>query len=148
VTVGSSTSITAVTPSVLDATTYFVTVTTPRVGTSSPTSNGIFNATQYYPLVSSVNPSSGPYSGGTSVTITGTGFVTGATVQFVLETNGTTNSPTVSVNASNVVVNSPTLITAVTPAVSGAGSLTYFVYVTVPGATPPYQSSNAVVFTF
>ena len=146
VTISSSTTITAVTPSVLDATTYFVTVTTPRVGTSAPTRNGVFTAVQYYPLVSSVSPTSGPTAGGTAVTITGTGFATGATVQFVQETNNTVNSPLVSVNATNVVVSSPSLITAVTPSVSGGGSLTYFVYVTC--GSSHLQSSNTVVFTF
>jgi hypothetical protein len=64
-----------------------------------------------------VSPSSGPVAGGTSVTITGTGFATGATVSF----GGT--------NASATVVGSTT-INAVAPAHS-AGSVN--VVVTNPG---------------
>jgi hypothetical protein len=54
--------------------------------------------------VSGVNPTSGPAAGGTSVTISGTGFAAGATVTF----GGT--------NATGVVVNNSTTITATTPA--------------------------------
>jgi PKD repeat protein len=56
------------------------------------------------PTVSSVSPNSGPPSGGTSVTITGAGFVTGATVKFG------------NVSATNVNVANGTSITATTPA--------------------------------
>ena len=56
------------------------------------------------PTVTSVSPVSGPTSGGTAVTITGTGFVSGASVRF-----GT-------VMATNVNVASGTSITATTPA--------------------------------
>ncbi len=56
------------------------------------------------PTVTAISPTSGPTSGGTSVTITGTGFVTGATVTF----GGT--------SATNVTVVSSTSITATTPA--------------------------------
>ncbi len=69
--------------------------------------------------VSSVSPNSGPIGGGTSVTITGTNFASGATVTF----GGTA--------ATNVAVVSGTSITARTPAhVAGAASVT----VTNPGA--------------
>src|SRR5882672_4084153 len=71
------------------------------------------------PTVGSVAPASGPTSGGTSVTITGTNFVTGATVSF----GGTA--------ATNVSVVSATSITATTPAhAAGAVNVT----VTNPGA--------------
>jgi IPT/TIG domain len=56
------------------------------------------------PTVSSIAPSSGPASGGTAVTITGTGFLAGATVSL----GGTA--------ASSVVVGSSTTITATTAA--------------------------------
>src|SRR5216684_963955 len=56
------------------------------------------------PTVTSVSPSSGAVAGGTAVTITGTNFVTGATVTF----GGT--------GATNVVVVSATQITATTAA--------------------------------
>ena len=59
------------------------------------------------PIISGVSPSSGPTNGGTTVTISGTGFANGATVSF----GGTA--------ASNVTVVGSTTITAVTPAHSG-----------------------------
>ena len=61
--------------------------------------------------VSSVSPNSGPTSGGTSVTITGAGFVTGASVKFG------------NVAATNVNVVNGTSITAITPA-HAQGSVT------------------------
>jgi len=70
------------------------------------------------PLISSVSPTSGPAAGGTTVTISGTGFAVGATVSF----GGTA--------ATNVNVVGSTTITAVTPAhASGAVN----VVVTNPG---------------
>ena len=56
------------------------------------------------PTVTSVNPNTGPASGGTSVVITGTNFAAGATVKFG------------SASASGVTVNSATQITATSPA--------------------------------
>jgi hypothetical protein len=54
--------------------------------------------------VSGVNPTSGPTAGGTSITVSGTGFAAGATVTL----GGTA--------ATNVVVSNSTTITATTPA--------------------------------
>ncbi len=56
------------------------------------------------PTVTGVNPASGPTTGGTSVTVSGTGFAAGATVTF----GGTA--------ATNVVVTNSSTITATTPA--------------------------------
>ena len=69
------------------------------------------------PTVTSVSPNTGPASGGTAVTITGTNFAAGATVTF----GGTA--------ATNVVVINSTTITGTTPA--GGGAVT--VVVTVSG---------------
>jgi hypothetical protein len=70
------------------------------------------------PIISSLSPTSGPAGGGTTVTISGTGFAVGATVSF----GGTA--------ATNVNVVGSTTITAVTPAhASGAVN----VVVTNPG---------------
>jgi hypothetical protein len=63
----------------------------------SPTVNGA-------PIVSGVSPNSGPTSGGTAVTITGSGFAPGATVRFG------------SAAATQVTVASSTKITATSPA--------------------------------
>jgi hypothetical protein len=56
------------------------------------------------PTVTSISPNSGPTAGGTAVTITGTGFQSGATVQFD------------TASATSVVFVNATTITAVTPA--------------------------------
>ncbi len=64
------------------------------------------------PTVISVNPTSGPAAGGTPVTITGTGFIIGATVRFSLSL------------APNVAVTSPTTITCTSPAGSGTVGVT------------------------
>ncbi|MBO0914052.1 IPT/TIG domain-containing protein, partial [Streptomyces laculatispora] len=72
------------------------------------------------PVVTGVAPSSGPTSGDTSVTLTGTGFTGATTVTFA------------GVPATSFTVNSATQITAVTPAGSaGAAAVT----VTTPGGT-------------
>jgi phosphatidylserine/phosphatidylglycerophosphate/cardiolipin synthase-like enzyme len=64
------------------------------------------------PTVSNINPNSGTTAGGTSVTITGTNFVSGATVKL----GGTA--------ATGVVVSNSTTITATTPAhAAGAASV-------------------------
>ena len=73
------------------------------------------------PTVSSVSPASGAVGGGTPITVKGTGFVPGATVE-IGQGNGA--GPT-AIPASKVVVVSSTEITAVTggPAKPGAWSL-------------------------
>src|SRR5262249_44739910 len=74
------------------------------------------------PVVSSVSPASGPNGGGSSVTITGSGF-TGAT-KVVFRTTP----------AAGFTVNSDTKITATSPALA-SGS--YQIRVTTPGGTSP-----------
>jgi hypothetical protein len=82
------------------------------------------------PSVSSLGPNTGSTAGGSAVTITGTNFVSGATVTFA----GTA--------ASNVVVQSSTSITATTPA-GTAGAVT--VTVNNPGGK---SGSLASAFTY
>ncbi|WP_329038300.1 IPT/TIG domain-containing protein [Streptomyces sp. NBC_01725] len=72
------------------------------------------------PVVTSVAPSSGPTGGGTSVTLTGTGFTGATAVTFA------------GVPATSFVVNSSTQITAVTPAGSAGAAV---VAVTTSGGT-------------
>ncbi|TML00324.1 MAG: hypothetical protein E6G34_02235 [Actinobacteria bacterium] len=74
-TVNSATSITAVSPAVAMPEKVHVRVTTPE-GTSPATSTDTFKFT---PTVSDVSPSAGPPAGGTTVTVTGTGFAVGET---------------------------------------------------------------------
>ena len=69
-----------------------------------PKSSGSGGTTNPAPTVSSVSPTSGPTAGGTSITITGTGFLANATVSV----GGTA--------ASSVAVVNSTTITALTPA--------------------------------
>jgi hypothetical protein len=70
-----------------------------------------FTYTASVPTVTGLNPTSGPVTGGTPVTVTGTGFITGATVTV----NG--------VGATGVTVTSPTTITMTTPASTVAGTV-------------------------
>ena len=107
-TVSSSTTMTATTPAHA-AGSVTVSVTNPNMQSGSKA--GAFSYTNPPPTVSLVTPRSGTTAGGTSVTITGTGFLTGATVTF----NGA--------QATNVIVSNSTTITATTPA-QPAGSVT------------------------
>jgi hypothetical protein len=113
-TVVSDTQITAVTPAQLGA--RAVSVTTPE-GTSSKTPPVPFTF-KVIPVVTSISPASGTTAGGTTVTITGTGFTRAGRVTF----NGV---PAMSFN-----VVSDTEITAVSPALSDGSR---FVYVVTPG---------------
>jgi hypothetical protein len=100
VNVVSSTSITATTPT--HATGAVNVVVANSDGQSATLSNG-YTYVNTAPSVASVTPASGPIAGGTGVTITGTNFVSGATVSF----GGTP--------ATGVTVVSSTSITATTP---------------------------------
>ena len=82
------------------------------------------------PTVSRVSPASGPTAGGSTVTITGSGFLSGSTVRF-----GT-------VMATSVTVSSTGTITAVSPAGSGA------VDVTVTNGNGTSATSTADRFTY
>jgi hypothetical protein len=70
------TSITAVSPAVAVAGKVHVRVTTPE-GISQTSSTDTFKFT---PTVTNVSPNTGPPAGGTTVTVTGTGFAVGATI--------------------------------------------------------------------
>src|SRR5208283_2463047 len=125
VTVVSGTSITAVSPAG-SAGTVDVTVTTPG-GISATSASDQFTYDPV-PAVTGISPAAGPVAGGT--TVTGTGFVTGATVDFGLT------------GASSVTVVSGTSITAVSPAGTGTVDVT----VTTPGGIS--ATSPADEFTY
>ncbi len=125
VVVVNSTTITATTPA---GAAGAVTVTVTVSGQSGSLTNGFTYVVP--PTVTSVSPNSGPTTGGTAVTITGTNFVSGATVTFG------------SAAATNVVVVSSTTITATTPAGS-AGAVT--VTVTVSGQSGSLASGFTYV---
>jgi hypothetical protein len=88
------------------------------------------------PTVSSVSPASGSVNGGTSIKITGTGFVAGATVEIG---QGGGVGPT-AIPASNVVVVSPTEITATTGGPAKAGTFNLFVIDS--GGTSPANAGD------
>jgi hypothetical protein len=115
-TVNSATQITAVSPP-HTAGAVPVTVVHPTGNSNSVTFTYV--AVQL-PVVTAVVPSSGPTSGGTSVTLTGTGF------------NGATAVTFAGIPATSFSVNSATQITAVTPAGSAGAAV---VTVTSPGGT-------------
>jgi hypothetical protein len=150
VTVVSSTSITATTPAYAAG---VVNVMVSDSGGSATLTNG-FTYVGSPPTISKISPNSGSTNGGTAVTITGTNFISGATVTF----GGTA--------ATNVTVVSSTSITATTPAhaagavnvvvtdSSGSGTLTNgFTYTTtvsiafvqVASATPQTSQTSVKV---
>lgn len=76
-----ATSLQAVCPAVATAGTVSVRVTTPG-GTSADTAQDDFTYTVGVPTVTDLDPAGGPVSGGTTVTVTGTGFVNVTAVTF------------------------------------------------------------------
>jgi hypothetical protein len=140
--VNGSTSITAVSPAITTGIGYFVTVTTPGGTVTGP----LFTYSLVYPTVWSVSPTSGSHSGTTPVTITGTGFINGAIVDLVADSNGT---PGLVVATSSAVVVSASTITTVEPA--EATGTSYFVQVSIPTGNllaPYYTSSYGPVLTY
>jgi Metallo-peptidase family M12B Reprolysin-like/IPT/TIG domain len=91
------------------------------------------------PMLTAVSPSSGPITGGTAVTLTGTGFLSGATVLF-----GTTV-------ASSVTVLGATSLTALTP-VQAAGTVAVTITnpdaksATLPSAFQFFDHSGMLIF--
>ena len=127
-TVGSDSQITATSPAGTD--TVDVTVTTPA-GTSATSAADQFTYTAVPAVVSGVSPTVGTAAGGNSVTITGSGFLGAASVQF-----GTATAPAMTVN-------SDTQITATSPAGSPGT-----VNVTVTNRAGPSATSAADQFTY
>ncbi|WP_338933129.1 PxKF domain-containing protein [Streptomyces netropsis] len=86
------------------------------------------------PTVTGISPDSGPTTGGTSVTITGTGFTGATAVDF-----GTTP-------ATSLTVNSDTSITTTAPASSSIGAVD--VTVTTPNGTSVTTSADQYAYTY
>jgi anti-sigma factor RsiW len=124
-TVNSASSITAVAPA--GTGTVDVTVTTGG-GTSA---TGEADRFTYGPTVSNLEPNHGSPSGGTTVTITGTGFTGATAVSF-----GSTS-------AKSFTVNSATSITAVSP----RGKGTVDVAVATPAGTSPTSAADQFTFS-
>jgi large repetitive protein len=134
-TVVSATSITVDSPA--GTGTVDVRVTTPG-GTSATSPSDQFN---YGPVVTSISPNSGPPGGGTLVTISGSGFVTGSTVvnfgAFVATIDSVTaNSITAVSPAGTGTVNVTVTVPSGTSAISPADQFTYFGTPTVSGISP------------
>jgi len=126
VVVNSSTSITATAPEGTGE--VNVTVTTSQ-GTSAENSSDLYTY-EPPPTVGSVSPASGPIGGGTSVTVGGTGFVSGMTVKFG------SNAGT------SVVVGSSTSLTVTSPAGSSPDGGDVDVTVTTTDGTSPIVGAD------
>jgi hypothetical protein len=150
VTYVSATSIKATTPAGTVGSANVVVTVSPN---SSPPLSGGFTY-EVTPTVTGVTPSSGPTAGGTKITITGTGFVTGATVTIggiaatvvtvVNTTSITATTPAGTAGAQSVIVTTP----------GGPGTLTngftYEVTPTVTNISPnsgPVAGGTAVTIT-
>ncbi len=104
--------------------------------------------------MASINPTSGPIAGGTSVTVTGTNFVAGATVSFgsnagtsvvvTSPTSLTVNSPAGSAGLVNVTVHNPDGTSTQTVDFTYFGTATQLVITTEPSST---ASSGAALGT-
>ncbi|MGC9960588.1 MAG: IPT/TIG domain-containing protein [Acidimicrobiales bacterium] len=106
-----------------------VTVTTP--GGTSPTGASDKYSYDPVPSVTSVSPSAGPLSGSTTATITGSGFVAGATVRF-----GTATATVISCTLStSCIVSNP-------PESAGTVNVT----VSTPGGTSPTTAQDAFTY--
>ncbi len=103
VTIASATSITATSPAhAVGAVNVVVTNVGPQSGTL--TNGYTYSVTTPAPAVTSISPNSGTTSGGTSVTISGTGFLSGAKVTM----GGTPATNVAVVNSGSITATSPT----------------------------------------
>jgi hypothetical protein len=126
-TVVSDTQITAVSPAQTGG--HNIIVTGPG-GTSAIVSADLFTYKPPAPAITAIAPSSGPSAGGTSVTVTGTGFTGATRVAFG------------ALAASSYTVVSDTQITAVSPAQTGGHNI----IVTGPGGTSAIVSADLYTY--
>ncbi len=132
----SGTVITATAPSITTGTTYYVTVTTKPGGTSTQSASLEFTFNPYYPVAAAISPTVG--GSGTSVAITGLGFLSGGTVVTLIPTSGFGANLTLT----NVSVASSTSLTAQVPN-GGTNGAMYYVSITTTWNGTQYQSCNA-----
>ncbi len=150
ITVVSSTLITATSPA-HSAGAVAVVVTNPDTQSGSKLNGFTYTAPSPAPTVSAINPISGSSTGGTSVIITGTGFLTGATVSLggTAATGSTVNSST-SLTAVTAAHAAGVVNVVVTNSDSQSGSLTSgYTYTSVSSSlglsVPAGDSSSATV---
>jgi N-acetylneuraminic acid mutarotase len=116
-------------------TTIFVVGGATGFGNGVPqTANEAFSSGTAAPAVTAVSPASGPLAGGTSVTITGSGFTGATAVNF-----GSTP-------ASSFTVTSDSQITATSPAATGFGPVD--VTVTTPGGTSTTSGADQYSYIY
>ncbi len=142
--------ITAVSPAVTTLASYYITVTTPGGGTSLVLPSALFVYGPKAPVVTSVTPTSGYTTHGTSITIDGSGFINGATVTMTQETGGSPVSPLNQQAATAVQVVSNGEITAITYPFAGNAYVgaSFFITVTTPsGGASPYTTNAVFTFT-
>jgi len=114
---------------------------------SAATGANVFLYTYAAPVVTGVDPSNGPPSGGTVVTVTGSGF-TGATgVSF----GGTPGTNLTVISNSRLVVTSPAhaagtvdVVVRAGDVASATGTLDLFAYVAAPAVNPPARFVGSV----
>lgn len=139
--------ITAQAPSVTTLANYYITVTTPGGGTSLVLPSALFVYSSVPPVVTSVTPASGYTTHGTSITITGSGFINGATVTMTQESGGTVVSPLNQQPATAVQVVSNNTITAITYPFATVGQSFFVTVTTTSGGASPYTISAVFTFT-
>ncbi len=132
--VNSDTSITARAP----PGTGIVDVTVTTAGGTSATSSADQYTYSPTPMVTSLSTSSGPFSGGTPLTITGSGFFGGGSSSAVTKVDFGNNA------ATSVTVISDTSITATSPAGTGTVSVTV---TTSGGGTSPSSAGSEFNYT-
>ena len=143
VTVASPSTLTAVAPAVTALGPYYVTVkTTSRTTAQSPSSSVTY--VYVVPTVSGVSPNAGPNAGGTVVTISGTGFLNGATVTFYRTSSGCQGFG--GTNAPGATVVSATTITVPAPSVLQAQA--DYVDVTTSGGGSTYSANCYPIYTY
>lgn len=143
ITVTSPTTLTAVSPAVTELGSYYVTVTT-TAGATPENSADAYTYVYVVPTVSMVSPNSGPKAGGTALTITGTGFLSGATVTFYQTSSGCQSG--FGTAATGVTVVNATTITANSPKVFSDAQ--YYVDVTTTGGGSTYSANCYPIFTY
>ena len=135
----SPTEITAVTGGGAKPGSFGLFVITP--GGTSVAKNPLNQDFTYYPLptISAVSPNSGPTSGGTAITITGTGFISLAVSQqnFTVEIGQGGGAGPTAILATNINVGSSTTITAITGGGAKAGTFGVFVIASSGGTSIP-----------
>ena len=112
---------------------------TPAGGTSAGVKADLFTYLSARPTITSISPKSGPTTGGTTITIVGTGFTAGSTVLIGQGHGSGTGALTAAVETQT-----STQLTAVTPPGKKG---TWNVYVHTPGAGTS-AAISAAMFTY